>query len=99
MFAGIKPDGSEYSLRDIQKAIRQSTGELPGIDCNTSNEGKHQLIQVYICVDKSDASTVIECPIYPHSNCPFMVVFPPFGDAHEDRRASTDENLYGIDEL
>jgi len=94
--AGIKPDGIEYSLRDIKKAIRQSTGELPGIDCNTSDEGKHQLFQVYICVDKSDASTVIECPIYPHSNCPSMVVFPPFLD---DRGAYTDENIYRIDEL
>lgn len=81
--AGINPDGSEYSLSDIKEAIKQSTGQLPGIDCNRSDEGTVQLLEVYVCVDKSDTSTVIECPIYPHSSCPSTVAFPPFGEDRE----------------
>jgi len=91
--AGIKPDGREYSLRNIKEAIRESTGQLPRIECNRSEEGEHQLYQVYVCVDKWDAFTVIECPFYPHSNCPSMIVFPPFWDNdHKIQEAFTSKN-------
>eukprot|EP01018_Ginkgo_biloba_P004006 Gb_30835 [translate_table: standard] len=90
--AGIEPDGSEYSVSDIKKAIRQSTGEDPVIDCNRSGEGNHQLYQIYVCVDKSDASTLIRCPVVPHSNCPSTVVFSPFnGDEEETNETGREE--------
>eukprot|EP00253_Pinus_taeda_P009159 PITA_09159 len=91
--AGIKPDEREYSLRNIKEAIIESTGELPRIKCNRSEEGEHQLYQLYVCVDKWDAFTVIKCPFYPHSNCPSMLVFPPFWDNdHKIQEAFTSEN-------
>eukprot|EP00253_Pinus_taeda_P017450 PITA_17450 len=90
---GIKPDGREYSLRNIKEAIKESTGQLPRIECNRSEQGEHQLYQLYVCVDKWDAFTIIGCPFYAHSNCPSMLVFPPFWDNdHKIQEAFTSEN-------
>ncbi|KAJ7286628.1 hypothetical protein O6H91_Y326700 [Diphasiastrum complanatum] len=76
--AGIQPDGGTYSLNSIQDAMAQSLGHTPAIDCNRDEEGNHQLYQVYVCVD-TDGSTIIDCPILPHSSCPSDVEFPSFG--------------------
>ncbi|GLJ44077.1 hypothetical protein SUGI_0919270 [Cryptomeria japonica] len=80
--AGIKPDGGDYSVSDIKEAIRNAIGE-EGVNCNVSEEGEYQLKEIYVCVDKFDASTVIQCPVYPYSKCPSTVKFPVFGDEED----------------
>ncbi|GLJ44074.1 hypothetical protein SUGI_0919230 [Cryptomeria japonica] len=93
--AGIRPDGGEYRVSDIKKAIRNALGEDVGVDCNRSEEGEYQLNEIYVCVDKFDASTVIKCPVYPHSKCPSTVKFPLFGD--EEEIASSSDQTTGPD--
>ncbi|GLJ44076.1 hypothetical protein SUGI_0919260 [Cryptomeria japonica] len=95
--AGIKPDGGDYSVSDIKEAIRNAIGEEVGVDCNVSEDGEYQLNEIYVCIDKSDASTVIKCPVYPHSKCPSTVKFPLFGDEEEDSTSSHQNT--GSDEL
>lgn len=75
--AGIKPDGSFYSLDSIKDAIREGTGFTPGIECNVDASHNRQLYQVYFCVDTS-GTNLIECPKYPRSKCGSRIEFPPF---------------------
>ncbi|KAH9290409.1 hypothetical protein KI387_034526, partial [Taxus chinensis] len=96
--AGIRPDGGEYSVSHIKEAIRDETGELPGVDCNVSEEGESQLHEIYVCVDKFDASTIIKCPVYPHSRCPTSVKFPPFGGEDGPVESSHDQISTGLEE-
>ncbi|XP_027347581.1 ribonuclease 1-like [Abrus precatorius] len=76
---GIKPDGNLYSVSNITRAIKEATGFGPGITCNTDPSGTRQLIEIYLCVDKS-ASNFIECPILPKGirSCAENVEFPIF---------------------
>ncbi|KAJ4974299.1 hypothetical protein NE237_007473 [Protea cynaroides] len=77
--AGIKPNGSFYSMVSINKAITEAIGFSPGIECNVDVSGNHQLYQIYLCVDTS-GSNIIECPVLPTSSCGSKVEFPPFGN-------------------
>ncbi|GFP86201.1 intracellular ribonuclease lx [Phtheirospermum japonicum] len=75
--AGIHP-GNHYSLQSIKQAIEDSIGHEPYIECNLDHAGKHELFQVYLCVDKS-ASEFINCPILPHGRgCGSTIEFPSF---------------------
>jgi len=80
--AGIKPNGNDYKLTDIEDAIQQSTGKHPRIRCNKNREGKSQLFEVFVCVELH-AYKLMDCPpsqIYPLNHCdPNRVVFPFFG--------------------
>ncbi|KAF7809117.1 extracellular ribonuclease LE-like [Senna tora] len=76
--AGIKPDGSFYNVSSIEEAIEKGSGYFPGIRCNFDASRNSQLLEIYLCVDKS-ATRFIDCPILPHSNCPSQVEFPTFG--------------------
>lgn len=85
-FAGIVPDGKHYQIEAIRKAISSVLdGHLPGVDCNKDGKGNRQLFQVYICVDK-DGSTLIECPIFPRSECRGSVEFPVFDASQSHHR-------------
>ncbi|KAI5059578.1 hypothetical protein GOP47_0025897 [Adiantum capillus-veneris] len=75
--AGIEPDDGSYEVEDVQEALKQAIGHRPGLECNTNISGKRQLYQVYVCVD-TDASTLIDCPIFPSTSCPSSVTFPSF---------------------
>eukprot|EP01018_Ginkgo_biloba_P016041 Gb_01128 [translate_table: standard] len=77
--AGIFPDGRQYDSDEILEALGRAIGEFPEIRCNKNIEGEQQLLEVLVCVDKFDVSTVIPCPILPLNRCPPRVVFPPFG--------------------
>lgn len=80
--AGIYPNGNDYSLTDITNAIRRGTGKHPRIQCNRNRAGKSQLFEVYVCVDKIDAYTFIDCPTSqtsPRKSCDRRVLFPRFG--------------------
>ncbi|MCO5587672.1 hypothetical protein L7F22_041623 [Adiantum nelumboides] len=75
--AGIEANDGSYALEDIQEALKQAIGHRPGLECNSSSSGKRQLYQVYVCVD-TNASTLIDCPIFPSTTCPSSVAFPSF---------------------
>ncbi|CAM6081751.1 unnamed protein product [Calypogeia fissa] len=76
--AGIKPDGRQYKVEDIQNAISNALdGHLPGIECNKDDKSSKQLYQVYICVS-TDGSTLIDCPVFPSNECKGLVEFPVF---------------------
>jgi len=76
--AGIVPDGSQYQIEDIRKAIGSVlNGHLPGVDCNKDGQRNRQLYQVYICV-ATDGSTLIDCPVFPSNECKGSVEFPVF---------------------
>ncbi|RZC52652.1 hypothetical protein C5167_021078 [Papaver somniferum] len=75
--AGINPDGKFYSLTSITKAIRDSTGFTPGLECNVDESGNTQLYQIYICVDTS-GTNLIECPLLPRGKCSSRIEFPIF---------------------
>ncbi|KAK4780843.1 hypothetical protein SAY87_016949 [Trapa incisa] len=75
--AGVNPDGSSYSLKDIKDAIKAGTGYTPWIQCNTDPSGNSQLYQVYLCIDKT-GSDLIECPVFPRGKCASEIEFPSF---------------------
>ncbi|KAL9225937.1 hypothetical protein vseg_001809 [Gypsophila vaccaria] len=75
--AGINPDDQSYSLGDIKDAITNSVGFTPGIRCNKDTSRTSQLYEIYLCVDTS-GTNLIDCPIFPRSNCPSRVEFPAF---------------------
>ncbi|KAL3631169.1 hypothetical protein CASFOL_024153 [Castilleja foliolosa] len=61
--AEITP-GNQYSLKSIKQAIEHGIGHEPYIECNVDHAKKHEIFQVYLCVDKT-ASDFIDCPIMP----------------------------------
>ncbi|CAJ1939825.1 unnamed protein product [Sphenostylis stenocarpa] len=75
----IKPDGNIYSVVNITEAIKQATGFVPGVTCNTDPSGNRQLSEIYMCVEKS-ASMFIECPLLPNGirSCTKTIEFPIF---------------------
>ncbi|CAO2829584.1 unnamed protein product [Amaranthus hypochondriacus] len=75
--AGIEPNGQSYSLTSIKDAIKEGVGYTPYVECNVDTSGNSQLYQIYLCVDPS-ASTLIECPIFPHGKCGSEIEFPTF---------------------
>ncbi|XP_057761925.1 ribonuclease 1-like [Arachis stenosperma] len=75
--AGINPDGRFYSLSSIKNAISDSIGFTPFIECNSDSSGNSQLYQVYLCVD-TDASSFIDCPVFPHGKCSSNIEFSSF---------------------
>ncbi|KAK9707236.1 hypothetical protein RND81_07G182300 [Saponaria officinalis] len=75
--AGINPDDRKYSFGDIKDAITNSTGFTPAIKCNKDTARSSQLYEIYFCVDTS-GTNLIECPLFPRSNCPSRVEFPSF---------------------
>jgi len=76
--AGIVPDGKDYDIEEVRKAISTVLdGHLPGVDCNKDAKGKKQIYQVWIFVAK-DGKTLIECPIFPRTECKGKVEFPVF---------------------
>ncbi|KAJ7540042.1 hypothetical protein O6H91_11G120200 [Diphasiastrum complanatum] len=75
--AGINPDDGAYSLTAIQNALTSSLGHTPGVQCSSDASGNNQLYQLYICV-ATDASTLIDCPVFPTSGCSSTVLFPSF---------------------
>lgn len=78
VIAGIVPDGKYYEIEEVRKAISTVLdGHLPGVDCNKDKKGKKQIYQVWICVAK-DGKTLIECPIFPSTECKGKVEFPVF---------------------
>ncbi|KAH9311345.1 hypothetical protein KI387_026380, partial [Taxus chinensis] len=79
--ADILPNGGEYDSDGILETLREAIGAVPEIRCNKNLEGKEQLLEVFVCIDKYDASTVIPCPTKPHNRCSPKIVFPPFSAA------------------
>ncbi|KAM7484369.1 hypothetical protein LguiA_000378 [Lonicera macranthoides] len=77
--AGIKPvDGKFYSFERVKKAIKETIGYTPYIECNVDASRNHQLYQVYLCVNTS-ASKFIECPVLPRgARCGSEIQFPSF---------------------
>lgn len=75
--AGINPDGSQYQVEDMRKAMSNVLGHLPGVECNKDQSGSRQLYQVYICVS-SDGTSIIDCPVLPRNECKGSVEFPVF---------------------
>ncbi|KAH7306431.1 hypothetical protein KP509_22G011400 [Ceratopteris richardii] len=75
--SGIEADGGTYTLEAIEKALTQAIGHKPGLECNRDVDGQRQLYQVYVCID-TDASTLIDCPVYPSSSCSSTISFPSF---------------------
>ncbi|KAL4194723.1 hypothetical protein AMTRI_Chr05g60880 [Amborella trichopoda] len=75
---GIVPDGRLYQLADIKKALKIELGEEVGIRCSTNLEGNFQLYEVYVCIDKHDATSVIPCPSLPNFKCSDEIRFPTF---------------------
>ncbi|EFJ09665.1 hypothetical protein SELMODRAFT_270532 [Selaginella moellendorffii] len=76
--AGIRPNNRLYSLQSIQLALEDGLGHTIGIECNRDSSRTAQLYQLYFCV-ASDASTIIDCPVFPNSKCTTQVEFPSFG--------------------
>ena len=74
---GIEPNGQSYSLKSIKDVIKEGVGYTPYVECNVDTSGNSQLYQIYLCVDRS-ASTLIECPIFPHGKCGSEIEFPIF---------------------
>ncbi|GLJ26157.1 hypothetical protein SUGI_0501560 [Cryptomeria japonica] len=75
---GILPNGEEYSSDEILETIGEAIGAVPEIRCNRDLEGREQLLDVFVCINKYDASTVIPCPTEPHNRCSPKIIFPPF---------------------
>jgi ribonuclease T2 len=76
--AGIVPDGSQYDVNHMADAMSKVLhGHLPGVECNSDQQGNQQIYQVYICVD-TDGSTLIDCPVFPSDECTGTVAFTVF---------------------
>eukprot|EP01018_Ginkgo_biloba_P009983 Gb_08509 [translate_table: standard] len=75
---GTFSDGRQYNVNAIQEVIGRVIGELLEIRCNKNMEGEEQLLELFVCVDKFGASTVIPGPILPLKRCHPRVLFPPF---------------------
>ena len=74
---GINADGNTYDISDISNALSNGIGQTPGIQCNQDSSGNKQIYQIYACIDK-DASTIIQCPVFPSASCSSTVEFPSF---------------------
>jgi ribonuclease T2 len=90
--AGIHPDGKHYEIEHVRKAISTVLdGHLPGIDCNKDAKGNRQIYQVWICVAKN-GSTLIQCPVFPRTECKGSVEFPAFDPSGHHRLISNGVN-------
>ncbi|KAL4188950.1 hypothetical protein AMTRI_Chr08g162990 [Amborella trichopoda] len=58
-FQGIVPNGRLYQLGEIKKAPKHELGAEVGIRCSTNFEREFQLYEVYVCIDKVDATSLI----------------------------------------
>ncbi|XP_072964226.1 extracellular ribonuclease LE-like [Typha angustifolia] len=76
---GIYPSYDLHTIADIKDAIAAGTGATPAVRCSVGPFGIYQLYQIYICVDK-DASTIIECPVYPKFTCSDDILYHPYKD-------------------
>ncbi|EPS67239.1 hypothetical protein M569_07538, partial [Genlisea aurea] len=78
--SGIEPDGSFYRVDDVISAIENGTGHTPYVQCNVDSDNNGQLYQVFICVDKTSGTELIDCPASPTAGrqCPATVEFPSF---------------------
>ena len=78
--AGITPNNQMYSLKAVKKAIARAIGGLhPWVDCNHDAQGKSQIWQVSVCVDKS-GTRLVNCPFLPKGRgvCAARVKFPSY---------------------
>ena len=78
--AGITPNNQMYPLKAIKKAIARATGGFhPWVDCNHDAQGKSQIWQVSMCVDKS-GTRLVNCPFLPKGRgvCAARVKFPSY---------------------
>lgn len=78
--AGITPNNQMYPLKAIKTAIARATGGFhPWVDCNHDAQGKSQIWQVSMCVDKS-GTRLVNCPFLPKGRgvCAARVKFPSY---------------------
>ena len=75
--AGIRPNNKFYSLKSIKKAIARATGFHPWVMCNHNAEGKSQIWQITLCVDRT-GTRLINCPYIPkgRGSCAAKILFP-----------------------
>ncbi|XP_020523957.1 extracellular ribonuclease LE-like isoform X1 [Amborella trichopoda] len=76
--AGIVPNGRLYQLVEIKKALKHELGAVVGIRCSTNLEREFQLYEVYVCIDKVDATSLIPCSSLPDFKCPDEIRFLAF---------------------
>ncbi|KAJ1686241.1 hypothetical protein LUZ63_017631 [Rhynchospora breviuscula] len=76
--AGIWPDDRRYTtLTSVVSAIQNCVGHTIYVQCNRDIRGRHQLYQVYICVNQTGTG-LIDCPVFPTRTCPSSFRFPKF---------------------
>lgn len=77
--AGIRPNNQLYPLKSIKKAIVRAIGFHPWVNCNHNGQGKSQIWQISLCVDRT-GTRLVNCPYIPKgpNGCASKVMFPSY---------------------